>query len=369
MLSCLRHKVDLSVCFGKKQAKLNRKELPHLEKNMASNATTTVVIAAAPTAAPRESCCNAFCNAPLEEYACNACTWSCACILSVIAIIVTSTVAMSFNYVEYHEIALLQNRYGSVDLSQVYSNQRKFLPLTQFLVTFPNTFQSLNYIAPVFTPDGLQFNLEVLFYYKLDPATLPYTYGKYSRNYDMRVKSIATTAIKNMAANYTIKDYLSSRRTIETGIGAALQRALVSDVGVAVPPHYFRIMSLTIPSTILQTSLQAAIELQNNQVQHFQQTVNLIQSETTQQVSTIHAEAARVLQFAATESNKIITEAHQFADNLLLKARGDGLRMLFDALHVSNNTAKLSFIDAFAALDAESPKILRTGSSAVILSV
>ena len=309
------------------------------------------------------------CATPIGNWLFHPVVWCWGVALVCLTIIVSTTVALSFNNVEYFQVALLQNRYGTVDLTAVYAHQRKFLPLTQYLVTFPSTYQALDYVAPVFTPDGLQFDVEVLFYYKLDPSTLPSTYQKYSRNYDVRVQSIATTTIKNLATNFTVDDYLHSRRAIEAVIGGELQRALASDVGVAVPSRYFRVMSLTLPSTLLQTSLQSAIELQNNQVQQFQQTVSLVEAETAHQVAVIGAQAERVLSYANTEADKLVTQAQQFSDNLLLAARGAGLQVFFDALNVTDPALKIRFVNTFAALDASNAKILRVGSTAAFLNV
>lgn len=216
-------------------------------------------------------------------------------------------------------------------------------------------------------PDGLQFNLEVLFYYKLNPATLANTYARYSQNYDVRVKSIATTIIKNLAIRYTINDYIHARQAIERNMSLLLQAALVSDVGVIVPPQFFRLMTVTIPDSLLRTNLMSAVEFQNNKVQEYVQAVAIIQSATSQMVADIVAQAGRVIAFAQTQANQLISEAQLYSDNIQNTARSVGLELVFSALNVSDPSLKLRFVQTLAYLDANMSKVLRVASGQEVL--
>jgi hypothetical protein len=218
----------------------------------------------------------------------------------------------------------------------------------------------------VFTPDGLQFNLEVLFYYKLDTTKLAFTYSRYSKNYDIRVQSIATLTIKNLATRYTINDYIHSRRDIEKNMSLALEAVLVADVGVIVPPQFFRLMSVTVPDTLLKTNLVSAIELQNNEIRAIQQTITLIKSETSQMTADIYAQAALVLAYAQTQANQEISTAQQYSDNIQNSARSVGIQMVLEALNVTDPAVKLQFVQKLAYLDANKSKVLRTGQNVLI---
>jgi regulator of protease activity HflC (stomatin/prohibitin superfamily) len=281
-------------------------------------------------------------------------------ILGLITLI--TTVSLSFNYVDYDQIALVQNRFGTVDLSEVYEHQRRFLLLSKSLITFPSTYTAVDFVTPVFLPDGLQFDLRVLFYYRLTPQGLARTYSRYSRNYDVRVRSKVVTELKNLAPSFALDDYIARRPAIEANMSAILAAALESDVGVAMPREFFRLMSLTLPPTVLSTSLASAIQLQLNEVQQLQQLVSVIEAETIQKVAAVHAEAESLVSFAQTRAAAIVANAQQGADALQAAARGLGLHAFFAALNVTDADTKMLLVTKLARLDADAPTVVSTTS-------
>ena len=149
-------------------------------------------------------------------------------------------------------------------------------------------------------------------------------------------------------------------------MSGVLEAALVAEVGVIVPRQFFRLMRVSLPTTLAQTNLISSIELQNNQVTAIRQAVTLIQSKTSQMVADVNAQAARVIAYAQTQANRQISQAQLYSDNIQNSARSVGIQMVCDALNVTDPTTKLKFVQILAYRDADKSKVLRTGSSILV---
>ncbi len=286
----------------------------------------------------------------------------------VLSIIIIPLIACSFNYIEYNEMAFVQNRFGTVDTSKVYTQGRYFLTLDKFFVEFPSTYQHIVYTTPVFTDIGLQFDLEVSFYYKLKPSKLGSTYNLYSKNYESRIVNIAKTTIKNEAIQYTINDYIRNRQYIENRLGLVLQNTLDEMVGVDVPQKYFRLLTIHMPNTLISTSLESAIELQNNQIQQYQQEVSVIQADTQRMVSEINANANKILAYAQTNGNQVLKTSEIYSTNLINTARSVGIQKVFDILNITDSNIKNEFVKMVSYIDANNTKIIHATNN-MILSI
>jgi len=282
----------------------------------------------------------------------------------LISILIITIVACSFHYVNYNEMTFIQNRFGTVDTTSVFKQGRYFLTLDKFFVTFPSTFQHVVYTTPVFTDIGLQFDLEVSFYYRLKPTKLGAMYNLYSKNYESRIINIAKTTIKNEAIQYTINDYIQKRQEIENKLGAVLQSTLDEMVGVEVPQIYFRLLTINMPNTLILTSLKSAINLQENQIQQYQQDVTIIQSDTQKMVSSINATSNQVIEYALTQADQIVKNSEFLLINQINTARSFGIQYLFNVLNIT--TDQLEFVKLLAYLDANNSKIIQTNTEVIL---
>lgn len=109
-------------------------------------------------------------------------------------------ISESFHYVKYNEYGLLQDVYGDVRLSKVYGEGRYFYPLNYNMLKFPSTFTAVDFDAVVFSETGLEFTVEIGFYYRIPRDNLGTIYNSFSKNYHDRVVSNSQTVIKNTAA-------------------------------------------------------------------------------------------------------------------------------------------------------------------------
>ncbi len=266
----------------------------------------------------------------------------CCVILSILsligAIILCATVASSFHYVKYDQYALLQDRYGTVRLSRVYEEGRYFFPLNYNMIKFPATYIPVQLDTLVFTETGLEFDIQVEFYYRLPKDNLGMIYNSYSFNYDDLVHSNAKTTIKNSAANLKFDLYFTNRTYIESLFANNVAKVLLTDVYVDMPIELFRISSVTVPDSIIELSLESQIALQNNDLLEKTQKVAVIRAETDRLVATITAQTKQVLQFANNEAKRLVEKATSYANRIEITARAEGIHTMLVALNISDTT-------------------------------
>lgn len=292
------------------------------------------------------------------------------------AIIFAATLASSFHYVQYNEYALLQDRYGTVRLGHVYEEGRYFFPLNYNMIKFPSSYIPVDLDTLVFTETGLEFKIQVHFYYRLPKENLGKIYNSFSFNYDDLVHSNAKTTIKNSAANLRFDLYFTNRTRIETLFANNVATVLAADVFVDMPKELFRISSVTVPDSIIELSLESQIALQNNDLLEKTQRVAVIRAETDRLVSITTAQTQQVLQFATNEAKRLVEKATSVANRVEITARAEGIRTMLDALNLttSSNSANdtaftTQLVRTLALLDNAVNTTIVPGTGDVLVNV
>ena len=304
-------------------------------------------------------------NVDMQKVCCYS--WIFAIVFIIITLVVVIPVTLSFGYVNYDQIAFVQDNYGSVDTSSVKTNGRYLIGPTYKMVLFPATYQHISYITQVFTNDGYQIDIETSFFYRLNPNTLSSTYNIFSNNYESRIISNSKSIIKNAVTQYGIDDYIQRRQDLEYILGSLLQQSLYRDIYVDVPQKYFRILSIR-ADALIATSLISAIQKQNNIIQQNQQAVNIIDADTRQLVAEIIAQADLILAYAQTQANQIIKISENTLINQINAARSAGFEIIFSALNITDSNIKDEFVKVLAYIDANNSKIVPIGNN-IILNV
>lgn len=269
----------------------------------------------------------------------------------VVFIIVICTVTLSFTYVNYDEYALEKDVYGSVHLHPTYTQGRYFRPLTQKFVKFPSTYQSVDFTSTVFANNGMEFILDLRFYYRIPPENVGKIYNTYSKNYEQSVENNGINAIKNIAPYYSANDYLTNRLEIETTIAQNISVELYNIIGVIVPKEYVRITNIAFPDILIDTSLDSALALQQNELNQINQTAQLILSQTNQIVAQINANTQLLLQNTNNSVNQIVQTSQNEANNIVNTARSYGISYLFDKLDVVYEDEKITLVNSMAKYD------------------
>lgn len=291
-------------------------------------------------------------------------TWLIFFLIGIIIII--STVVPSYHYVKYDEYTLRLNKYHGADLSRVYGEGRYFLTLENSMIYFPSTFQRVSFVSSAFSDNGLEFDLDVSFYYKLPKENLGTIYDTYSTSYASKIESNAKQVTKNVASTFSVEEFLSNRTLIEETIGMALQTQINQTLGIYVPYNYFKIITITFPSILISKSLDTAIALQTNQIALLQQEVNIIKADTEQMISQIEASTTRIENYALTQSNQIKSNAQSVSTNMLLTSRTDGLDLFCSTLNITEPTQINKINKIFTMIDnANNLTLFNTGNNLI----
>jgi SPFH domain / Band 7 family len=294
-----------------------------------------------------------------------------AIILGLITVlIVCVTVPLSYHYIRFDQYALLQNVYGTVRLSKVYGQGTYFYPLNFGMVTFPSTYQFVEINAAVFTNDGVQVVLDIVFYFRLPKERVGDIYNQFSTNYNTLVYSNAKTVIKNTAAPLTIDMYIKNISYVEMLFANSVMKVCTESLFVDVPLDLFRLQYITIPDSILQLSLHSAFASQNNELLTLLQQVSVLQAETRRLVAVIEAQTNQTINFAANTASQIVAYSQSFAEQVQIKARGDGIYIMLNALGLQcNTTQKLEIINALALIDNSGNTSLISPQNSVLYHV
>lgn len=277
---------------------------------------------------------------------------------TILMIVFISVLASSFHYVEYDEYALRQHKYGEVELDHVYTQGRYvFSPIYKF-VYLSSTFQSIDILSAIFSNLGLEFDIHIVVYYRLPKENLGEIYHKFSLNYDDRITNIIKTTVKDIATAYTVDDYVINREMVENVFSERVHEQLKEAIGVDIPGLYFRLLDVTFPHSVINSSLTSAIELQNNQIQNYLQEVALIEAQTNLLVNGINLQTNYTLSSANIDASQIISNSMAESNKMITTARANGIQTVLSMLNITNQTIQTEFIRLMSILDGSSPKIV-----------
>lgn len=290
-------------------------------------------------------------------------------------ILVCTLVPLSFNYVRYDQYAFKKNVYGSVDTTQIYQQGRYFFPIVYTMVKFPSTYQMVTLTGlSVFTQDGFQVNVNVKFMYLLPPDNLADIYEKYSINYLSAISSIAKLTIKSLAgsvvngSSFVLSDYVLKRGYLEGLFSQALSNALLNQIGVVMPASSFKLMFVDVPQAMINQYLQTVMQGQTNILQQQNQQVAAVISETNTMVSQTTAQVNFTLVSATIQADQLTSNTQSDANNIMISARGIGLRDMFTMLNITSQDDKTGMIEILAYLGAIEPAVYKGFSGQLIVN-
>lgn len=280
----------------------------------------------------------------------------------------------SFSYVEYDELAFKKNTLTNVvDDSSVFTSGRYFWGPSFTTVIFPANYQRVSFSGSqtlfVFTVNGLEFEMDVSFQYRLPLDNLSQIFRSVGLNFNERISDAAKASIKNSAPSYTADDFVLLRENITEVIWFNLQHDVQQKVLVNIERTKFQILRIRFPPEIESKFLASAVQVQKNQEVIFQGEVNLIRKETEALVSQIRANITLIEQTALAQAAAITTGANALATATRDTATGAGIASVFAALGVSSQSSKKQFMEYFALLDnPESPRVIAGSLSGIVLN-
>lgn len=261
-------------------------------------------------------------------------------------------VSLSFHYIYYDKYALRKNTYSGVDLTKVYGEGRHFLTLDNSLIMFPADFRPIQFNSRIFAENGLEFDCEISFFYRLPKDNVAEIYDKFSTNYHSRVETNAKQIVKNVASTFGVNDFLDNRYIIRDTIAKELNEQLMKIVKVECPTRYFEITSIIFPQSIIDFSLDSAITLQRNEILIKQQQVDIITADTNRMKSEIDAKALQTVEYSINEAELLIASSEAKAVQISLVTRSTGIKIVMDSLNIVNEEEKNEIVSAFAVMDS-----------------
>ena len=267
------------------------------------------------------------------------------------AVVIIACVTESFWYIDYKNYALKINSYHGVTSHRTYGEGREFITLDNKMIMFPSTYQLVEFTSSTFADDGLEFDLDITFYYNLPKDAVGDIYDKFSTNYHSRVENNAKQVTKNIASTFDVNTFLENRTFIEDSIAQALEPYLLSTVGVNAPVPYVKIVDMRFPSLLIETSLITALSYQTNEIQIYQQEVDLIIADTAQMKASIDAQTLQTIEFATNEASEIVAKSDAEAIQILLITKSDGIENVCNVLNITTPVDKNKLTRVFAVMD------------------
>jgi hypothetical protein len=257
---------------------------------------------------------------------------------------------LSVNFVKYDQLALTKNIFGSVHSKPILTQGMYILNPMTSLVYFPSTYKVVKYITPVFSDTGLEFDMEIQFYYKIQNSNLYKIYDNFSLNYVSVIETNSKKTIKNVASTFTVGSFLQNRTYIEQKIAKELNKDLKNNIGISCPIEFFKITNIIFPPNIITNALNSAIALQKNEIAENQQNVNVYVIETKQKVSYLEALSKEIIGNSVSDSEKIKALSTYKLTKAINTARSKGLNKFMANLQI-NKTYYNKFINLFALME------------------
>jgi len=288
----------------------------------------------------------------------------------------------SFVYFAYNEIGFVKYTVNNnVNTDKTYEIGRFYTGPFFKAVVFPRDHQRIDSRLAIFTDDGQEFNINMVTFFRLDITRLAELYDQFGTTSWKNQASIRIdSTIKSMAPNWKIDDYIRKRESIVSEFYYGTTefsgvRADLESIGIILDYDKFWMAAVEIPEAIASRNLDAAIQLQVNEMEQNNRQVILVETETLRLeqvilgnitrvkaggdagVQTINAaaDAAIVTLNAAADAAiaKELAVASAEADNLMATTDGSGLSDLFNALNITNITVKSKYIAYFSLLDQQ----------------
>ncbi|XP_060584087.1 uncharacterized protein LOC132740237 [Ruditapes philippinarum] len=293
-------------------------------------------------------------------------------VVAVVGFVLVIVLPMSFVTLEYNEYGFRrQKSTGSVDTSMVYSGGKYFLGPDYEFKVFKADAQFLDLVNfRVFTRDKLEVSITAHAQYFLRKDELPLLHTAYDVYYEDVMKRSAVDAIKGAIPVYNTTELKTKRPEIERVLYKAVRERLggtccrpdcsaylnacpkhckprdkckLADLALHVDVKYFQLTNIVIHNDVMERFMENLLLVEKNLREKHIQNATVIRKQTDGKVAEIKNQAKEIRESAESESQKIrvVSEAEYLST--IEKARGTGLRKLYDSLGIKTQEQKNSF--------------------------
>jgi len=205
----------------------------------------------------------------------------------------------------------LEFKDGSLDSGELYTENRYFLGVGKQFITFPKTYQTINFNADQGDPiairsrDGLVIRMDVAFQYTLTSSgkDLMALYMRWQSNYGDAFGKQARNTVRNVAAKYDAFEFFFNRSVIVGDITSNMYSYFLK-IGATI--NNFQMLNIVLPP------------LFSDAIQQTEVTRTKISEATVLQQKTL-IEAETNLLSAQKQAEVIITQAKARADAVLIQ--------------------------------------------------
>jgi regulator of protease activity HflC (stomatin/prohibitin superfamily) len=285
-----------------------------------------------------------------ENVTCSQWVWGITLFVSLILLLVL--LPLSFSYVEYDEYALKKHTVeNTVETDSTYDVGRYYWGVDRTALPFSRHFQKVTETFSIFPTNGLEFDVDVVFWYRIQKENLGQLYKAFGTSFDSQVRNRANAKIKNVAPTFALDDYITNRPLITTTLHAGLVPDL-NNIYMDLPADKFYLANVEIPAEVKQKDLDAAVQSQRNIEEQNHQLAALVRKETDKLVEEVAAEIDLIGLTATAQADALKQEAEAVAEKTESAADGLGLKNLFLQVNVTTTPIKEKYIAYFAFLDS-----------------
>lgn len=275
-------------------------------------------------------------------------------------------VGISYRYIQYNEYGIIVDKYTGKYDNNVYQAGPQFALLTKNVKTFPSTFKPISFKITSFMDSGIEVDILSSMQYRLPKDSVRHIYDKFSTNYEKIINTNAKKIVKNVVSQYSVDYMINNRKSIELVIGNAIKDDIQKIMQIEIPPEYYKILNIELSGTLLDTSLDTAIVLQNNDIQTKIQQISVINEETEYQKSLIEAQALQVTANANAEAERIVNSSSYDSDKIVSFARSEGLANLLSTLGINDPVDVNKVINLFALFDNDNVKLFSKNMDVIV---
>jgi hypothetical protein len=132
-----------------------------------------------------------------ENVTCSQWVWGITLFVSLILLLVL--LPLSFSYVEYDEYALKKHTVeNTVETDSTYDVGRYYWGVDRTALPFSRHFQKVTETFSIFPTNGLEFDVDVVFWYRIQKENLGQLYKAFGTSFDSQVRNRANAKIKNV---------------------------------------------------------------------------------------------------------------------------------------------------------------------------
>eukprot|EP01006_Ploeotia_vitrea_P047917 TRINITY_DN67176_c11_g9_i1.p1 TRINITY_DN67176_c11_g9~~TRINITY_DN67176_c11_g9_i1.p1 ORF type:complete len:310 (-),score=13.40 TRINITY_DN67176_c11_g9_i1:258-1187(-) len=277
---------------------------------------------------------------------------------------------LSFQYVERNTWAFKRNSLtNDVDTDTVYEAGRYFWGVGRGTVSFPSTFQHIEFVGKegltVFTETGLELLLDVSFQYRLQRDNLDKLFSDFGRAYTAQIENVARASLRNEAPQFSIEQYITDRSAVVGTLHAGLARAL-SEIYVDVPEDKFQLRRVVLPGQVRDKFLHTFVQNEINQEKAAKAKADLIRKQTEKIEREIRGNVTIIAKRAAAKASRMVQDERAVSVRRLEVAKANGVKNVIKQLNITNQKTASTFLKYMALLDAKQPKFLAGINSALL---